>query len=70
MKAIVDKVFILIVTLLGMTDAFAAPHPPSPGSKTTTPPPPGLPIDENISFLLIMAMLFGIYIIYRYQLSD
>lgn len=68
MKTIVSRFFILIVTLFGVMDAFAAPYPPAPGAKRP-PPPPGLPIDENILFLLIMAILFGIYIIGKHQLK-
>ncbi len=65
MKAIVYRFFVLIITLFGVTDAFAVPSPPAPGDKI--PPPPGLPIDENIYILLIMGILFGIYIIFRFQ---
>jgi hypothetical protein len=68
MKTIVDRFFILIVTLLGVMNAFAAPSPPMPGAKRP-PPPPGLPIDENILFLLIIAIVFGIYIICKHQLK-
>lgn len=68
MKTIANNIFFVTIYLLGVTNAFAAPHPPSPGGKKP-PPPPGLPIDENITFLLIMAILFGIYMIYRYQLK-
>jgi hypothetical protein len=67
MKTIVNRFFILIVTLLGVMGAFATPHPPSPGGKESdvvpVPPPPGLPIDDNILVLLILAIVFGIYII-------
>ncbi len=66
MKTIADKLFFVIIYLLGVTIAFAAPNPPSPGSKKP-PSPPGLPIDENLSVLIAMAILFGIYIIYSYQ---
>lgn len=68
MKTIANRFLNIIVTLFGVMYAFAAPHPPSPGAKKP-PPPPGLPIDENIFFLLIMAILLGIYIIFRYQLK-
>ena len=68
MKAIVYRVFVLIITLFGVTDAFAVPSPPAPGDKRP-PPPPGLPIDDHILFLLIIAILFGIYIIRKCQLK-
>ncbi len=67
MKTIVYRFFVLIIILFGVMDAFAAPSPPAPGAKKP-PPPPGLPIDDHILVLLIMAILFGIYIIYRHQL--
>lgn len=33
----------------------------------TPPPPPGLAIGENIWGLIIFALIFGIYIIYKYR---
>jgi hypothetical protein len=68
MKTIANKLFFVTTYLFGVTKAFAAPKPPTPGYKLP-PGPPGLPIDENISVLLIFAIVFGIYIIYRYQLK-
>jgi hypothetical protein len=43
--------------------------PPAPNSKTMDdpefpPPPPELPINDHIFHLLILAVIFGIYIIY------
>jgi len=66
MKIIINKLFIIMVYLLGISNAFSAPHPPPPNGKKP-PPPPGLPIDDNLFILLILAALFGIYIIYKYQ---
>ena len=43
--------------------------PPSPTGKTPA-PPPGLPIDDNIMVLFIIAFLFGIYIIYTNSIKD
>lgn len=68
MKIIANKLFIVVIYLLGVSNAFAAPHPPPPTGKKP-PPPPGLPIDENILILLIIAVLFGIYIIYNYHIK-
>lgn len=68
MKNILKKFFVLVITLLGVTNVFAVPTPPAPGAKKP-PPPPGLPIDTNIAILLIMGMLLGIYIVYKYQLK-
>jgi len=68
MKTIASKFIFVTLYLLGVTIAFAAPKPPPPNYKKP-PSPPGLPIDENISVLVIMALLFGIYMIYRHQLK-
>lgn len=68
MKTIANKLIFVTIYLLGVTIAFATPKPPPPNYKKP-PSPPGLPIDENISVLVIMAILFGIYIIYKYQLK-
>jgi hypothetical protein len=43
-------------------------NPPVPLNGRTNdgpPPPPTTPIDENLSVLLIIAIMFGIYIIYN-----
>ncbi len=72
MKTIVQRFFILIFALLGAVYVFATPHPPSPAAKTTAGPtgPPGLIIDKNILVFLLIAILFGIYIVYKYQFKD
>lgn len=71
MKALLVKFYLLIFFLFGMLSAFAGngagSGPPSPTGKT--PPPPGLPIDENIFLLVGIAILFGIYIIYKNNLK-
>ena len=68
MKIITNKLFIITICLFGIFNTFAAPHPPPPNGKKP-PPPPGLPIDDNLFILLIIAVLFGIYIIYKHQLK-
>ena len=68
MKIIANKFFIIMIYLLGVSNAFAAPHPPPPTGKKP-PPPPGLPIDENILVLLFVAVLFGMYIIYNHNIK-
>jgi hypothetical protein len=68
MKIVVSKFLILVVFLLGILDAFSAPGPPMPNGKKP-PPPPGLPIDENLIVLFLIAILFGIYIIYNHKLK-
>lgn len=68
MRIIVKKFFIIIIFLLGALNAFAGPNPPAPGAKKP-PPPPGLPIDDGVYLVFILALLYGIYIIYNYQLK-
>lgn len=68
MKIIAHKFLFVIIYLLGVAIAYAAPKPPAPGYKRP-PSPPGLPTDENILVLVMMAILLGVYIIYRHQLK-
>lgn len=61
MKIVTTKMLSLML-LIGAS-AFAAPTgPPPPGV-----PPPGLPVDGGVLVLSIVAMLFGLYKIYRLQ---
>ena len=63
-----NKLYFILIFLFGIVDLFAGPGgsgPPAPTAKKP-PPPPGLTIDDNGS-LLILAMLLGIYFIYRYK---
>jgi hypothetical protein len=71
MKTIVNAFFILIAFLLGIVDAVAKNNPPlpNPNGKTNGPELPGLPIDEHLFYLLIIAVFFGIYIIYTCKLN-
>jgi hypothetical protein len=73
MKVVSDKFFLLLVFLLGTMYAFAGnadgPPAPSPTGKKKPPPPPGLPIDENIMILVVIAILFGMYIIYKHSVK-
>jgi hypothetical protein len=57
--------FIIFITLCG-TFAFSQGGPPAPAPP---PPPPGLLIDENIFILFSLAILSGIYIIYKNNLK-
>ncbi|WP_281637004.1 hypothetical protein [Flavobacterium marginilacus] len=43
-----------------------------PGDPDYIPPPPDegdLPIDENITILIFIAVIFGLYIIYNHKLN-
>ena len=71
MKNILKKFLILAFILFGKLDVFAKPNPPAPAvvAKTTAGPivPPGIPIDDNVFYLLIAGLILGIYIVYKYQ---
>ena len=72
MNILPNKFYLLIAFLLGTLYAIAGNGgPPTPGiaGKRKPPPPPGLSIDENISIILIIALLFGFYIIYSHSLK-
>lgn len=71
MKFFKSVFFTLIIFVLGMMNAFAVnPVPPSPVGRRRPPPPPGLPIDENILTMMLVALLFGIYIIYNFKIKQ
>jgi hypothetical protein len=72
MKTIINKFFILIAYLLGIAGVFAAPNPPPPNGRNQgpPPPPPGLPIDEYNTVLLVLALLFGMYVVYKHTLKN
>lgn len=57
----------LLVFFMGIMSMVAeTPPPPLKSPKATPPPPPrGFPIDDNIYILLIIALLFGVYIVYE-----
>jgi hypothetical protein len=70
MKVFKNVFFIIITFMLGIFNAIAdGPPVPSPMGRRKPPPPPGLPIDENIFIVMIIAVLFGIYIIYSHRLT-
>ncbi len=62
MKIVPTRFFILLAILLPVVGAFAAPNEPPP---PTPPPPPGLPIDNGLIVLLMAAISFGIYKVYK-----
>jgi hypothetical protein len=51
------KILVLTLILVQLEGLAQAPPPPTP------PPPPGLPINDGLVFLLITALMFGIYTI-------
>ncbi|MFV5694377.1 hypothetical protein ACM55G_02915 [Flavobacterium sp. LB3P122] len=65
MKVFKKGFFTIILFALSIFDVLGqGPPPPAP-----PPPPPGLPIDEDIFMGIIIALLFGIYIIYSFRLK-
>lgn len=72
MKTVKSKFFLIIIYLFGVMHTFAKPNPPHPPhpNKTNDPPPPGLPIDDNLFIVLIIAILFGIYVIYNHNIKQ
>jgi hypothetical protein len=79
MKIVVKKFFLLFAFLLGAICAIAGnsknPPTPNPYGKSAAVPigpigPIGLPIDDNSLMLLIVALLFGIYIIYKRTIKE
>jgi hypothetical protein len=62
MKIVPSKILIIIVLL--SVQAFAAPGPPPPEV-----PPPGLPIDGGILFLVVAALGYGLFKINQRKLN-
>jgi hypothetical protein len=60
MKIIKNKFYICILLLLTGVSGYS--QPPAPDDEN----PPDLPINENINILLLIALLFGFYIIYKH----
>lgn len=79
MNILPNKFYLFIAFLFGTVNGIAGsgpkPPPPPPNAKATAAmsdplmPPPGLPIDENICILIIIALIFGIYVIYSHKLK-
>jgi ABC-type antimicrobial peptide transport system permease subunit len=79
MRVLSDKLFLFIGFLMGTLYVIAGsgggPPAPNPAGKSNgamdglPPSPPGTPIDENLIILLIIALLFGIYVIYKDRLK-
>ena len=75
MKAILNKFLVFTFFLFGILNGMAKATPPAPSSKIAVddpfaPPPPGLPINEDLFYLLILAVIFGIYIIYSRKIDN
>jgi hypothetical protein len=67
MKIVSDKFFAFIAFLFGVASVFAGAKqtPPEPMQGQNIDPPPGdAPINDGVYILLIVAILFGLYVIY------
>jgi hypothetical protein len=68
----ISKIPIVFLMLFNMVNAFAASAPPLPTGKTANtngvPPPDKVPIDSSLTILIIVALILGIYVIYRHKL--
>ncbi|PRZ26437.1 hypothetical protein [Flavobacterium granuli] len=72
MKIGQNKFYLLIAFLSGVFVSwakFSSRTPPAPASPMNTPPPDGFPIDENILILIIVALFFGFFTIYKHRLK-
>jgi hypothetical protein len=57
---------IVLFLLCGLSSIAQAPPPPAPAPI----PPPSLPIDDNIYILFALALILGIYLIYKHKLNQ
>tara|TARA_R110000868_G_scaffold294481_1_gene555039 strand:- start:592 stop:831 length:240 start_codon:yes stop_codon:yes gene_type:complete len=73
MKVFVKTIYFLFIFLFGMMTVFAgtvpASGPPSPTGKGP-PPPPGLPIDDSLYILVVVALIYGCYIVTKKQIKS
>lgn len=58
-KYIIASFLVFIVGFASMAQGSGTPPPPGP------PPPPGLPIDDSIIVLFVIALVYGMYKTYR-----
>lgn len=64
MKIVSRIFFTFLVFLLGVSSALAINGPPAPRQQRSGTPPPDGPIDDGIYILLVVAVLFGLYVVY------
>jgi hypothetical protein len=65
MKIISSKFLMVFFLLFNMATALAGSPPPQPPLRGPIKPP--VPIDENLLLLVVVALTFGIYSIYKYK---
>lgn len=69
MKIVQKNALCFILFFFSIFSVIANGNPPAPTSRKP-PTPPILPIDENIYVVMIIALLFGIYIIYNFKIKQ
>ncbi len=68
MKIVPNKTILALVAMFLCFLAQASPSNPPP-PPTPPPPPPGLPLDQGLVFLVLAAIIYGIYKIIQNQNS-
>lgn len=59
---------LLYLLMFLVVNAHARPTPPSPSAVpgvSPAPGPPSLPINENLIVILIVALIYGLYVVYN-----
>lgn len=83
MKIVLDKLYLFLIFLFEVVENFAknlnwngegiiGSNPPSPdptGKPAGPGSPPGLPINEDMLVLIIIALMLGFYFFYKYSLK-
>ena len=62
MKKLQSFIITIGVFLLSILNVIAQPIPPAPPED----PPAVVPIGDNIQFIVILAVVFGLFVIYKY----
>lgn len=69
-KKIKDIILVTIGFCMTVVTAFGQNEMPPPPRMKGAPPPPGLPIDNGVILLLIVALVLGIYKIIKFSKSQ
>ena len=60
----INKIFFLLITLFINVIGFAKENPPPPNQRNAgSPPGEEVPIDNHIYWLIVLALVFGFYIL-------
>lgn len=66
-KKFIIATFGFLVSVVSVSGQEKMPPPPPQMQPFSGPPPPGLPIDNGLIILFIVALVFGIYKILKYK---